>query len=254
MVIAFVDFNTAGGSPERAGLHDALISRLSQSLQGTKRVQVVDHHLIAAVLRELKLSMTDLSDPAMRFRLGRILGSRLVGMGDVAPLDKDQYSVDIHLIGTESEDRINLSEPLSGYDKVLAVADKTANDILSQVEMKYPLRGKIVMLDGDQVVLDIGATAGATVGTRMNAVVEEPITINGVVIAARLTRVGSLEINEVQPKASFAKVLDHKVTLTTGTTVIEAANPAARPPHGPSHRLRRLRRRARALVTLARAT
>lgn len=232
MVIAFVDINTAGGSPEREGLHDALVSRLSQSLQGTKRVQVVDRHVIAAVLREQRLSMTDLSDPATRLRVGRILGARLVGMVNVASLDKDKYSVDIHLIDTlidakRVEFAINLSEPLSGYAKVLAVADKTANDILSQVEKEYPLRGKIAMLNGDHVVLDFGATAGATIGMRMNAVVEEPIKVNGEVIAMTLTRVGSAEITEVQPKASSAKVLDHKVTLTAGTKVIEAANPAA---------------------------
>jgi cell division septation protein DedD len=32
MVIAFLDFRTVGGSPEHAGLHDALVARISQAL------------------------------------------------------------------------------------------------------------------------------------------------------------------------------------------------------------------------------
>jgi|SRR5579863_931512 len=228
MVIAFLDFNMAGGTPEHAGLHDALVARITQALQGTKRVQVVDRRLIAAVLQEQKLSMTDLSDPATRLKIGNILVSRLIATGDVASIDKDQYSVDLQIIDTETtEIKINLSEPLNGSDRLLPVADKAASDIVTHVEQDYPLKGKIAALDGDQVVLDIGGNAGATVGTRMKAVVEEPIKVNGEVITTKLNPVGSLEITEVQPKASFAKVLDHSVALTKGTKVIEAANPAS---------------------------
>jgi len=122
-----------------------------------------------------------------------------------------------------------LSEPLNGSDNIFAVADKAANDILNRIEQDYPLKGKIVSVDGDRVVLDIGSNAGATMGTRMNAVVEEPIKVNGQVIATKLTRIGSLEITEVQPKASFAKVIDHSVQLTLGSKVIETAKPSASP-------------------------
>jgi uncharacterized caspase-like protein len=230
MVIAFLDFSTAGGSPEHAGLHDALVARISQALQGTKRVKVVDRRLIEAVLQEQKLSMTDLSDPATRLKVGQILVSRLISTGDVASIDKDKYSVDLQMIDTETtEVKVNLSEPLDSSDNLFAVADKAANDILNQVEQDYPLKGKIVAVDGDRVVIDIGSDAGATTGSRMNAVVEEPIKVNGEVIATKLTRIGSLEITEVQPKASFAKVIDHTAELKPESKVIETAKPAASP-------------------------
>jgi len=228
MIIAFLDFSTAGGSPEHAGLHDALVARIGQALQGTKRVQVVDRRLIAAVLQEQRLSMSDLSDPATRLKIGQILVSRLIATGDVASIDKDKYSVDLQMIDTETtEVKVNLSEPLNGSGKIFAVADKTANDILNHVEQDYPLKGKIVSVDGDQVVLDIGSNAGATAGTRMNVVVEEPIKVNGEVIATKLNRIGSIEITEAQPKASFAKVIEHTVELKPGAKVIEAGKPGA---------------------------
>ncbi len=55
----------------------------------------------------------------------------------------------------------------------------------------------------------------------MNAIVEEPITVNGVVIAQKPTKIGSLEITVVQEKASFAKVIDHTKPLDKGTKVVE---------------------------------
>jgi uncharacterized caspase-like protein/TolB-like protein len=227
MVIAFLDFSTVGGSPENGGLHDALVARIGQSLQGTKRVQVADRRLIAAVLQEQRLSMTDLSNPATRLKIGQILVSRLIATGDVAAIDKDKYSVDVQMIDTETtEVKVNLSEQLNGLDKIFAVADKTANEIVNHVEQDYPLKGKIVTVDGDQVVVDIGSNAGATTGTRMNVVVEEPIKVNGEVIATKMNRIGSIEITEVQPKASFAKVIDHTVELKAESKVIEAAKPA----------------------------
>jgi hypothetical protein len=231
LVIAFLDFVTVGGEPEYAGLHDALISRLSQSLQGTKRVQVVDRRLIAAVLHDQKLSMTDLSNPATRLSLGRILVSRLFGTGDVASIGKNRYSVDLQMIDTETTElKLNLSEPLDGPDKILTVADKTAGIILDRLVRDYPLKGKIVAVEGGQVVVNLGSSAGATVGMRMNAVVEKPITADGQVIATELVRTGSIEITQVQENGSFAKVVSHAGTLSKETKVIEVARPA--PPSG----------------------
>jgi uncharacterized caspase-like protein len=228
MVVAFLDFATAGGDPEHAGLHDALVARISQSLQGTKRVHVVDRHLIAAVLKDQKLSMTDLSNPATRLKVGQILVTRLIGTGDVASVGKDKYSVDLQLIDTETTElKVNLSEPLDGADRILAVADKSASDIVDQLVRDYPLKGEIVAVDGGQVVVNLGSSAGATVGMRMNAVVEKPITADGQLIATRLVTTGAIEIAEVQENGSFAKVLEHSGSLAKGTKIIEAARSAA---------------------------
>jgi len=231
MMIAFLDFVTAGGA--YAGLHDALVARLSQELQGSKRVQIVDRHLIAAVLREQKLSMTDLSNPATRLNEGRILVSRLIGTGDVAEIGPDKYSVDLQMIDTDTtEVKINLSEPLNGSAGIVAAADKGASDILDQLSRYYPLKGKIAAVDNDRVVVDIGSSAGATSGTRLNAVVEKPITAGGQVLAVELSKIGSIEITEVQENGSFARILEHSAPLSVGTKVIEvsrSAGPAAAP-------------------------
>ena len=226
LVITFLDFRTMGNAPELAGLHEALVARISQSLQGAKRAQVVDRHLLDKVLQELKLSASDLSDPDTRLKVGRILAARLIGTGNVVFLGKDNYLVNVQLIDTETtEVKLNVSEQGSGPDQILQVADKVEADIMSGLAHDYPLRCKIAALDGEQAVLDIGSKAGATVGAQMKAVVEQPIRVNGEVVANRLSDLGSLEIIEVHEKVSFAKVIDRKGELKVGTKVIQSAKP-----------------------------
>ena len=225
LVLAFLDFKTLGGAPELAGLHEAMLARLSQSLRGTKRVSVVDRRLLDSVLRELRLSASDLSDPDTRLKVGRILVARLIGTGNIVFVGKDKYIVNLEMIDTETtEIKVNVSEPGTGPDQILQVADRVEADVMRQLQQDYPLRGKIVALDGDQVVVNIGSKDGATVGTRMNAVVEEPIRVNGEIIARRLNPIGSIEITDVQEKASFAKVISRNAALPAGTRVIQTSN------------------------------
>jgi TolB-like protein len=229
LVIAFLDFSTLGNSPELAGLHEALVARISQSLKGAKRAQVVDRHLLDKVLQELKLSASDLSDADTRLKVGRILTARLIGTGNVVFMGNAKYVVNLQLIDTETtEIKVNVSEPGNGPEQILQVADKVAADIMAGFAQDYPLRGRIAAIDGEQAILDIGAKAGATVGAQIKAVVEEPIRINGEVVANRMSDLGSMEIVEVHDKVSFAKVIDHKAELTVGTKVIQSAKPVAK--------------------------
>jgi len=229
LVVAFLDFSTVGGAPELAGLHEAMLARLSQSMQGAKRVSVVDRRLLDSVLREMRLSMSDLSDPDTRLKIGRILVARLIGTGNIVFVGKDKYIVNLQMIDTETtEIKVNISEQGAGPDQILQVADKIEAGVMKQLQRDYPLRGKIVALDSDQVILDIGAKDGATVGTRMNAVVEEPIKVNGEIIARRLDPIGSIEITEVHEKASFAKVISKKAALPVGAKVIQTSGGAVK--------------------------
>jgi hypothetical protein len=224
MIIAFMDFSTAGNSPELAGLHQALVARIQQALAGTKRVQIVDRHLLDKVLQELRLSMSDLSDPATRLRVGKILVARLMASGNIVFLGKQNYIANLQLIDTETtEVAVNLSQQGNGPDQILTVADKTAAGILQQLTQTYPLRGKVIALDGDDAVLNMGAEDGATLGTTLNAVVEEPIKVNGEIVARRMKPVGSMEITEVHKKVAFAHITGHGGNVVVGTKVIQTA-------------------------------
>ncbi|MGH7934841.1 MAG: hypothetical protein ACREQN_16995, partial [Candidatus Binataceae bacterium] len=64
--------------------------------------------------------------------------------------------------------------------------------------------------------------------TALNAVVEQPIKVNGEVVANRMKQIGSLEITEVHGKVSFAKIGSHTAALTVGTKVIQSAKPSVK--------------------------
>jgi uncharacterized caspase-like protein len=229
LVLAFLDFSTLGNSPELAGLHAALVARITQSLQGTKRVSIVDRHLLDQVLREMRLSMSDLSDSDTRLKLGHILVARLIATGNVVFLGPSKYLVNLEIIDTETtEVKANLSQAGEGAEQILPVADKVQHDIINELQIDYPLRGKIVAVDGDLVILNIGSQQGATVGTRMNAVAEEPIKVNGEVVANRLKTLGAIEVTAVHEKVSFAKMTDHRTSPPAGTKVIQSLTVASK--------------------------
>lgn len=222
-VVTFLDFNTLGSKQEHPGLHDVLVQRVGQALQGTKRVQVVDRRLLDHILEELKLSASDLSDPATRLKVGRILVARLIATGEVVFVSDTHLALNLRMIDTETtEVKFNLSNDSTDPEKVLAMADEVALAIVEHVQREYPIRGKIISAEGDEMILNIGAKHGLTPGTKMKAVVEEPVTVDGEVVAHKKKEVGVLEITSVEEKAAFARVVERKGQLEKGTKVIEA--------------------------------
>ncbi|MGH8009214.1 MAG: hypothetical protein ACREQ3_19680, partial [Candidatus Binatia bacterium] len=230
MVVTFLDFNTLGGDPARTGLHEVLVQRIGQALQGTKRVQVVDRRLLDKVLEEIKLSMSDLVDPATRLRVGRILVARLIATGEIVTVSEPHLAFNLRMIDTETtEIKFSLSKDGTDPEKILAMADEVALGVAEQLRREYPIRGKIISVDSEEVILNIGAKHGLTPGTKMKALVEEPVTIDGEVVAHKKKELGQLEITSVEEKAAFARIIDRKGQLAKGTKVIETLTTGSQP-------------------------
>jgi TolB-like protein len=118
----------------------ALASFVIADLAASHNLRVVDREHLAAVLREQRLSATDLSDESTRLRVGKILGAKyfIFGtytiVGDQAALTARMDAVDTGLIvesksvnGRESDMR-TLSEQLaaaflSPLDEVVAARE-----------------------------------------------------------------------------------------------------------------------------------
>ena len=222
MVVTFLDFQTLGAVKESNGLHQILAQRVAQSLAGTKRVQVVERRLIEKILDELRLSMSDLSDPQTRLNVGKILVARLIASGDVVFVREPAFNVDLRLIDTEtSEIKLNLMKPGDDPDRILALADEISASIIAQLQTDYPIRGKVISADGDEIVLNIGSKHGVTPSLKMKAITEEPIKVGDEVVAQRKKEIGLLEITSVEEKASFARIVTKSGSIIKGTKVIE---------------------------------
>ena len=65
---------------------------LEEALVGTNRFTVVDRQHMAAVMRELQLSSTDLADPNSASKLGKVVTAGALIFGDVESRYREQPS------------------------------------------------------------------------------------------------------------------------------------------------------------------
>lgn len=84
-------------APLGYGLAELIMTDLARSRQ----IVVVDRLRIQALLRELRLVATGVTDPAGGPRLGRILGARHLMLGSLAQEDVARFRVDANLARTE---------------------------------------------------------------------------------------------------------------------------------------------------------
>ncbi|MGH7966831.1 MAG: CsgG/HfaB family protein [Candidatus Binatia bacterium] len=105
----------------------ALASLLLADLQNSKNLRIVDRRQLAEVLREQRLSASDLSDPATRLRVGRIVGASffIFGtytiLGDTAILVARMDNVETSQV-VKAEQVTGKTEEMRRLARYLAVA------------------------------------------------------------------------------------------------------------------------------------
>jgi CHAT domain-containing protein len=137
---------------------------LSERLTSANRMHMVERAILPALLEELKLGSSRLSDPATALSLGRLMAARLILAGRLS-FSGPHGQVALRLIETESgtikasfTESFGLSMPAS------TLAEKLSSDLLQQMTKVYPLRGKVMEVDANRVRLNIGQTVGVKEG------------------------------------------------------------------------------------------
>lgn len=222
MVLAFVDFQEKGALTERDGFATVLTLQLTDYLNQSKRVQVVERALLDKLLEELNIGSSELADPQTALRLGRVLAAKLIGTGSLLNLPNGS-SMTMRLIDTETTAiPMVLNRDLGsqvGVDKDLYQLNR---DILRTVISKYPLRGFVVKLVGDRVLLNLGANQGVVTGTKFEVLDEgQTVEYKGKKLQGAARPVAQLEVVEVQPDLSYARILNKERTLKTDDKVQE---------------------------------
>ncbi len=85
-----------------------------------------------------------------------------------------------------------------------------SSEILNSIKSVYPLQGKIVSINDDRVVLDIGYNNGADVGLKLRVLSE-----------GKRNKVGELEIISVDENTADARILSRRGVVREGFTVEE---------------------------------
>ncbi|MBI5015951.1 MAG: redoxin domain-containing protein [Deltaproteobacteria bacterium] len=230
MILTFLDVQEKGGLAERDGFSAVFLAQLTDRLNTSGRVKVVERALMERLLEELNLGSSELASPETALRLGRILAARLIGTGTV--LHGAQGSLlSLRLIDTETSAIPQVStqtvDSAGALDKNLFALNR---EILRTVVTQYPLRGFVARIDGPQALLNLGSAQGVVQGTRFAVLEEgESVPYKGKMLKGAPKEVGQLEVTRVEPELSYAKVVRGDRPLRVDDKVQERAEEGAAP-------------------------
>jgi tetratricopeptide (TPR) repeat protein len=208
MVLSFVDLSQSGGLPERDGFAAVLTDQLSDALNATGRVQVVERVLVEKLLQELNLGSSELADPAAALELGKVLSARLIVTGTLYYQAGD-YLLTLRLIDTQTTRIVKvMTADLGGPAQVVKDIGWLRRRILSAVMEHYPLQGYVVQVDADQVMVNLGAGQGVVTGSRFDILERsEPMTYRGRRLQGLPKVIGQVEIVQVEGDYCRGRVL-----------------------------------------------
>jgi tetratricopeptide (TPR) repeat protein len=228
MVLTFVDFQEKGWLSERDGFSSVMMSQLADYLNASGRVRVVERIIIDRLLEELHIGSSELANPETALKLGRVLAARLVGTGSLIYLPQGTL-LNLRLIDTETTAIPQVTTrqipSQASLEKELFQLNR---EILRTVITNYPLRGYIVKLTGDQVILNLGAKHGVVVGTKFEVIEEgEEIQYKGKTLKGSPKSAGRMEVVKVEPEFSYAKIIEQNRTFRPDDKVQEKAEEIA---------------------------
>jgi len=222
LTLSFLDFQKKGIPSTRDGEDEYLLLKLTSQLQEKGSIHIVERALIDKLLEELKLSSSDLADPELALKVGKIVAARLIATGSITRYGRD-LQVSLRLIETETTavkvTVIESAEKKVGMD---ALSEKIAQRIIEKLKVHYPLRGKIISLKGENLILNIGADQGLKSGIKMKILAEtEPVQLKGRWTVPRGREIGKVEITSVEPALAYAKILEKNGDIQVGFKVEE---------------------------------
>jgi tetratricopeptide (TPR) repeat protein/peroxiredoxin len=228
MVMSFVDFQEKGALSERDGLSNVIVSQLTDALNASGRVNVVERTLVERLLEELNLGSSELASPDTALKLGRILAAKLIGTGSLFNTQIGT-TLTLRLIDTETSaiPQINTKQlgSQASLNKELLELDR---EILRTVVSKYPLRGYIVRTSDDAATINLGSKQGVVQGTKFDVLEEqESITYRGRTLLSSPKSVATVEVVRLEPDLCHVKALKKERPLKVDDKVQEKIEEAA---------------------------
>jgi uncharacterized caspase-like protein len=222
-VLPFQD-QTPPGAAGRIGLEVLAQQELIRELQ-SRGFTVVERRLLDKVLAEVKLGSSELADQDTQIRLGRVLAARLIVSGSLVATGSG-VAASVRAIDSETTQlaMVRSERPAAlagGGFNPTALAATIAQAVAQTVAEKYPLKGRIVSVEGERAILNLGRKHGVASGQQFNVLSRgEPIELNGRVLGYRDSRVAQVTVTEVDDLLSYGRVSDARVVPEKNQRVI----------------------------------
>jgi hypothetical protein len=218
-VLPFQD-QTQPGVGGRIGFDSLLQQELIRELQA-RGYTLVERRLLDKVLAEVKLGSSDMADQDTQIKLGKLLAARLMVSG-VLGSQGDTMTASVRAIDTETTQLAMVrAERASGTPNPVAMASTLAQAITQTVQDKYPLKGRVVAVEGQRAIINLGKKHGLSNGQAFNVLVRgEPIELNGRVLGYKESRIAQLAVTEVQDQLAYARIVEATATLEKNQRII----------------------------------
>ena len=225
-VLPFQDL-TLPGATGRIGLETLVQQELIRELQ-SRGFTIVERRLLDKVLAEVKLGSSDMADQDTQIKLGRVLAARMMVSGTLTSQGAGQgttLTAAVRAIDTETTQlamvRSDRTSGASGTPNPTELAATIANAVAKTVQDKYPLKGRIVSVDGERAIINLGKKHGLTAGQSFNVLSRgEPIELNGRVLGYRENRIAQVTVTEVQDLLAYGRVAEAKAPLEKNQRII----------------------------------
>jgi hypothetical protein len=196
-----------------AGEDEKLVNLLYASLSARRGINMVERELLVKLLGELRLSSSDLADPATSLKLGRVLSARFIVTGRIMS-EGGMRTISLRFIDTETTEvrKMFLEEippQKSDEDSIQRLSDK----IIQWIRTDFPPQGRIIAVTGNKYEVNLGRLHGIEKGDKFELIKEQG-KYTGIFAASR-----EIRIEEVGEKNSWAYDQGHVSGITIGTKV-----------------------------------
>ncbi len=211
---------TLPGLGGRIGMDTLVQQELIRELQ-SRGFTVVERRVLDKVLAEVKLGSSDLADQDTQIKLGKVLAARLMISGVVLS-QGSTLSAAVRAIDTETTQLAMVrNEKSAGAPNPSELAAHIAKAVAATVQDKYPLKGRIVAVEGERAIINLGKKHGLALGQSFNVLTRgEPIELNGRVLGYRENRIAQVTVTEVQELLAYTRVADVKAPLEKNQRII----------------------------------
>lgn len=225
MIISFVDILEKGGLTARDGISTVMISQLTEHLNQSGRVQVVERIIMDRLLEELNLGTSELADPDTALKLGKIFAAKLVATGSLLHLP-DSSLLSMRIIDSETTTipKVLTRKLAPNATNIEAEMQELNRQVLQTVVSKYPLKGFIVQATGEQAIINLGSKQGVVLGTIFEVIEDgKPIKYKGKVMKGLPVAIGKVKVVQVEPDMCSVTIIDPKRPLQTDDKIQEIA-------------------------------
>ena len=205
MTISIMPFKDISTSP---GLADSIYNLFMQEIINSQRFHVIERGPdFETILKELKLSQTDLVDREKAVQAGRLMASEAIMIGNIVE-NKNEVEIYAKLINTETSEFLTIQD-VYGQDKSRTNLENLLAGLASKIVYSIPLiEGEVLAVKGDEFFLDIGKKKHFNIKKGVKCLVYRniPFIVDGVKIGDDTSILGTLILNRVNPDFSSALV------------------------------------------------